>query len=165
MTAFLAAATPPVEAPAPATPIAKHTFALGSTDFLLDGPPFQIIACELHPARIPAEYWRHRIRMAKAMGLNTIALYVFWNYQETAEGHFDFRTGNRDIARFVRLAQDEGMWVLLRPGPYVCAEWDFGGLPSISPARSRPAYPRARTRPTWPQPSATSAPSRAKSGR
>ena len=111
-------------------PSGRHTFALGSSDFLLDGRPFQIRAGELHPARIPAEYWRHRIRMAKAMGLNTIALYVFWNYQETAEGHFDFRTGNRDIARFVRLAQDEGMWVLLRPGPYVCAEWDFGGLPS-----------------------------------
>jgi len=83
----------------------------------------------MHPARIPAEYWRHRIQMAKAMGLNTIAAYIFWNYHEETEGRFDFRDGNRDIARFIRIAQEEGMWVLLRPGPYVCAEWDFGGLP------------------------------------
>ena len=106
-----------------------HTFALGADDFLLDGRPFQIISGELHPARIPAEYWRHRIRMAKAMGCNTVAAYIFWNYHEPAEGRFDFSTGNRDIARFVRIAQEEGMFVLLRPGPYVCAEWDFGGLP------------------------------------
>ncbi len=68
--------------------------------------------------------------MAKAMGCNTIAVYVFWNHHETAEGVFDFTTGGRDLAAFIRLAQEEGMWVLLRPGPYVCAEWDFGGLPS-----------------------------------
>ena len=108
---------------------AGHTFALGDHDFLLDGKPFQIISGELHPARIPAEYWQHRIRMAKAMGVNTIALYVFWNYHEERDGVFDFTTGNRDIARFIRMAQDEGLWVLLRPGPYVCAEWDFGGIP------------------------------------
>ena len=107
----------------------KHTFALGKDDFLLDGAPFQMIGCEMHPARIPAEYRAHRIRMAKAMGCNTIGAYLFWNYHETAEGVFDFTTGNRDVARFVRLAQAEGLWVLLRPGPYVCAEWDFGGIP------------------------------------
>jgi hypothetical protein len=67
--------------------------------------------------------------MAKAMGCNTVAVYVFWNYHETAEGRFDFTTGSHDIARFMRICQDEGLWVLLRPGPYVCAEWDFGGLP------------------------------------
>ncbi|MHB1311178.1 MAG: glycoside hydrolase family 35 protein [Gemmatimonadaceae bacterium] len=119
------------QSPAPArTPVARHTFTLSPTDFVLDGAPFQIKSGEMHPGRIPAEYWRHRIRMAKAMGLNTIAAYIFWNYHETSEGHFDFRSGNRDIARFVRIAQEEGMWVLLRPGPYVCAEWDFGGLPA-----------------------------------
>jgi beta-galactosidase len=107
----------------------KHTFALGTDDFLLDGKPLQIISGEIHPARIPAEYWQHRIRMAKAMGTNTIAAYIFWNYHEGAEGVFDFTTGNRDLARFVRIAQGEGMWVILRPGPYVCAEWDFGGIP------------------------------------
>lgn len=108
----------------------KHRFSLGKEDFLLDGEPFQIISGEMHPARIPAEYWRHRIQMAKAMGCNTIAAYVFWNYHEKTEGVFDFATGNKNIAAFIRLCQQEGMWVLLRPGPYVCAEWDFGGLPS-----------------------------------
>ncbi len=68
--------------------------------------------------------------MAKAMGCNTIAAYIFWNYHETSEGVFDFATANRDIARFVSAAQDEGLWVMLRPGPYVCAEWDFGGIPT-----------------------------------
>jgi len=95
----------------------------------MDGKPFQIISGEMHPARIPRAYWQHRIRMAKAMGCNTIAVYVFWNYLESSPGKFDFRTENRDIAAFIKLCKQEGMWVLLRPGPYVCAEWDFGGLP------------------------------------
>jgi beta-galactosidase len=107
----------------------RPTFVLGEKDFLLDGKPFQIISGEMHPARIPKQYWRHRIQMAKAMGCNTIAAYIFWNYHESEPGRFDFRTENRDIAEFVRIAQQEGMWVLFRPGPYVCAEWDFGGLP------------------------------------
>jgi beta-galactosidase GanA len=107
----------------------RHTFALGEKDFLLDGKPFQMISGEMHPARIPREYWRHRIQMAKAMGCNTIAAYIFWNYHEILPGVFDFKTANRDIAEFIRIAQQEGMWVLFRPGPYVCAEWDFGGLP------------------------------------
>ena len=108
---------------------ATHHFELGRDEFLLDGKPFQIRSGEMPPARIPAEYWRQRIRMAKAMGLNTIAAYVFWNYQEPQEGKFDFTTGNHDIAKFFRICQEEGMWVLLRPGPYCCAEWDFGGIP------------------------------------
>jgi beta-galactosidase len=128
-------AHPTAQAPRQATQAsgaaaARHAFALGPADFLLDGKPFQIIAGEMHPARTPPEYWRHRIRMAKAMGCNTIAAYIFWNYHETSEGVFDFTSPARDIARFVRVAQEEGMWVLLRPGPYVCAEWDFGGIPT-----------------------------------
>lgn len=107
----------------------KHTFTLGKQDFLLDDKPFQIRAGELHPARIPAEYWRHRIQMAKAMGLNTVSAYIFWNYLEQEEGKFDLTTGNRNVAQFLKLCQEEGMWVILRPGPYVCAEWDLGGLP------------------------------------
>lgn len=107
-----------------------HRFELGSDAFLLDGKPFQIKSGEMHPARIPAEYWRHRIRMAKAMGLNTIAAYVFWNYHEPAEGKFDFKTGNHDLARFFKICQEEGMWAIARPGPYCCAEWDLGGIPS-----------------------------------
>ena len=99
-------------------------------NFLLDGQPFQIISGEMHPARIPEEYWRHRIQMAKAMGCNTISAYVFWNYHETEEGVFDFTSGNHNLAEFFKTVQEEGMWLILRPGPYVCAEWDLGGIPS-----------------------------------
>jgi beta-galactosidase GanA len=107
-----------------------HTFTLQKSDFLLDGKPFQIISGEMHPARIPVEYWRHRIQMAKAMGCNTIAAYIFWNYHESEPGVFDFQTGNHNIAQFIKIVQEEGMFLMLRPGPYVCAEWEFGGLPS-----------------------------------
>ncbi len=109
---------------------ATHSFTLSKTDFLLDGKPFQIISGEMHPARIPVEYWRHRIQMAKAMGCNTIAAYVFWNYHESEPGKFDFQTENHNIAQFIRIVKEEGMYLILRPGPYVCAEWEFGGLPS-----------------------------------
>jgi beta-galactosidase len=68
--------------------------------------------------------------MAKAMGCNTIAVYVFWNYQEISPNNFDFASTNHNIAEFIKICKEENMWVLLRPGPYVCAEWDFGGLPS-----------------------------------
>lgn len=107
---------------------AKHTFALGDSVFLLDGKPFQIISGEMHYPRVPREAWRQRMRMAKAMGLNTIGTYVFWNLHEPQNGKFDF-TGNNDIAAFVKAAQQEGLWVILRPSPYVCAEWEFGGYP------------------------------------
>jgi beta-galactosidase len=105
-----------------------NTFAIGTNNFLLNGQPFQIKAGEMHPARIPHEYWADRLRMAHAMGLNTVSVYVFWNQLEPREGSFNF-TGDNDVARFVRLAQAEGLWVILRPGPYVCAEWEFGGYP------------------------------------
>ncbi len=128
---------------------AAPTFALGADDFLLDGRPLQIISGELHPSRIPAEYWRHRLQMTKAMGCNTVAAYFFWNHHEPAEGRFDFESGNRDIGRFLRLAREEGLWVLARPGPYVCAEWDFGGLPPYllrdPDLRVRCLYPRYMT--------------------
>ncbi len=107
----------------------KHTFTLGTSEFLLDGKPFQIISGEIHPARIPADYWRHRIQMTKAMGCNTISAYIFWNYHETAEGVYDFTTGNHNLAEFIKIVQEEEMWLILRPGPYVCAEWEFGGIP------------------------------------
>ena len=107
-----------------------HTFALGTNDFLLDGQPFQMRAGEIHPSRIPKEYWRHRIRMAKAMGLNTIAAYIFWDHHDVAEGRFDFKTGTRDLPEFFRLVQEEGMFLFLRPGPYCCAEYDFGAMPA-----------------------------------
>ncbi len=110
--------------------VKPHTFVFDKQDFLLDGKPMQLISGEMHPARIPAEYWKQRIQMAKAMGCNTIAAYIFWNYHETEPGIFDFQTDNHNIARFVKLVQEEGMYLILRPGPYVCAEWDFGGLPA-----------------------------------
>ena len=105
-----------------------HTFQIEGGKFLLDGKPFVILAGEIHPSRVPKEYWRQRIQMAKAMGLNTISVYEFWNMHEPEKGRFTFK-GNEDVTRFIRICQEEGMWVILRPGPYVCAEWDFGGYP------------------------------------
>jgi beta-galactosidase len=107
---------------------AASTFAVGDSDFLLDGKAFQIKAGEMHPGRIPHQYWADRLKMAHAMGLNTVSIYVFWNQHEPREGEFNF-TGDADVAQFVRLAQKEGLWVILRPGPYCCAEWEFGGFP------------------------------------
>ncbi|NCD68128.1 beta-galactosidase [Mucilaginibacter sp. R11] len=106
----------------------KHTFAFGDSDFLLDGKPFQMISGEMHYPRVPREAWRARMKMAKAMGLNTIGTYVFWNLHEPQKGKFDF-SGNNDVAEFVKIAREEGLWVILRPSPYVCAEWEFGGYP------------------------------------
>lgn len=106
----------------------SHTFALGDSVFLLDGKPLQMISGEMHCTRIPREYWRQRMKMAKAMGLNTIGTYVFWNAMEPEPGKYDF-SGNNDIAAFVQTAKEEGLWVILRPSPYACAEWEFGGYP------------------------------------
>ncbi len=89
----------------------------------------QIVCGEMHYPRIPHEYWRARLAMARAMGLNAVSTYVFWNRHEPRPGVYDF-AGENDIARFIRLAQEEDLLVVLRPGPYVCAEWEFGGLPA-----------------------------------
>ena len=97
--------------------------------FVREGKPYQIISGTIHYPRVPREYWRDRLRKARAMGLNTVETYVFWNLHEPQPGVFDF-SGQLDVAAFVRLAQEEGLNVLLRPGPYVCAEWEAGGLPS-----------------------------------
>ncbi|HEY8993268.1 MAG TPA: beta-galactosidase [Lacunisphaera sp.] len=107
---------------------APHRFEIGAKDFLLDGQPFQIRCGELHAPRVPREYWRHRLRMVKAMGLNTVCAYLFWNLHEPRPGEFDW-SGQADAAEFCRVAQEEGLWVILRPGPYACAEWEMGGLP------------------------------------
>ncbi|NDV68130.1 beta-galactosidase [Dysgonomonas sp. 25] len=106
----------------------KGTFEAGDKAFLLNGEPFVVKAAELHYPRIPKEYWEHRIQAAKALGMNTICLYVFWNYHEPEEGKYDF-SGQKDIAAFCKLAQKHDMYVIVRPGPYVCAEWEMGGLP------------------------------------
>ena len=103
-------------------------FTAGKNTFMLNGQPFVVKAAELHYPRIPRPYWDQRIKMCKALGMNTICLYVFWNIHEQQEGKFDF-TSNNDVAAFCRLAQKNGMYVIVRPGPYVCAEWEMGGLP------------------------------------
>jgi beta-galactosidase len=107
---------------------ATHTFAIGTNDFLIDGQRFQIRCGEIHAARVPREYWENRLQMAKAMGLNTVCAYLFWNMQEPLPGQFNW-SGQADIAEFCRIAQKVGLWVVLRPGPYACAEWEMGGLP------------------------------------
>src|SRR5262252_2039338 len=97
----------------------RHRLQISGRQFVLDGKPFQIISGEMHYARIPREYWHDRLKMARAMGLNTISTYVFWNLHELKPGVFDF-SGQLDVAAFIRAAQDEGLYVILRPGPHVC---------------------------------------------
>lgn len=104
------------------------SFTVGDKTFLLNGQPFVVKAAEVHYPRIPRPYWEHRIKMCKALGMNAVCIYIFWNIHEQQEGVFDF-TGNNDVAEFCRLAQKNGMYVIVRPGPYVCAEWEMGGLP------------------------------------
>lgn len=106
----------------------KHTFQIAEGEFLYDGKPERIISGEMHYPRIPHQYWRHRMKMLKAMGLNAVATYVFWNAHEPEPGKWDF-TGDKDLAGYIKIAGEEGLMVILRPGPYVCAEWEFGGYP------------------------------------
>ena len=109
--------------------VASHSdFTFGKGTFLLNGKPFVVKAAELHYPRIPRPYWEQRIQLCKALGMNTVCLYVFWNVHESQPGVFDFE-GQNDLAEFCRLCQKNGMYVILRPGPYVCAEWEMGGLP------------------------------------
>jgi beta-galactosidase len=103
--------------------------SVDANSFILDGRPLQILSGELHYPRIPHEYWENRMLFAKAMGLNTITAYVFWNVHEPQPGQYDFR-GDLNVAEFIKTAQRLGLHVILRPGPYVCAEWDLGGLPA-----------------------------------
>ena len=108
--------------------IAADNFTIGNKTFLLNGQPFIVKAAEVHYPRIPRPYWEHRIQMCKALGMNSVCIYIFWNIHEQKEGEFNF-TDNNDVAEFCRLAQKNGMYVIVRPGPYVCAEWEMGGLP------------------------------------
>jgi beta-galactosidase len=124
-TTFTSHRTHAQQSSAPALP----PISISGTQFVRAGQPFEIISGELHYARIPREYWRDRLRKAKAMGLNTIQVYAFWNAHEPRPGVFDF-TGNLDVAEFLREARDQNLYVLMRLGPYVCAEWDAGGFPS-----------------------------------
>ena len=109
-----------------------HQFTFGGPDnseFLLDGQPIQIRSGEMHPDRMAPAQWRYRLRQARAAGLNAVAIYVFWNAHERTEGRYDFSSPGCDLGAFLKLAREEGMWVLLRPGPYCCGERDFGGIP------------------------------------
>lgn len=125
---FCLALTLHAQTPVPPTS-ASHTFELKGGKFFMDGQPFQILAGEMHYARIPRARWRYAMRMARAMGLNTVTTYAFWNLHEPEPGQFDF-AGQNDLAEYLRIAQQEGLYVILRPGPYVCAEWEFGGYPA-----------------------------------
>jgi beta-galactosidase len=106
----------------------QHSFEVKGGDFVYDGKPVRIISGEMHYSRIPHQYWHHRMQMLKAMGLNAVATYVFWNAHEPEQGKWDF-TGDKNLAEYIKTAGEEGLMVILRPGPYVCAEWEFGGYP------------------------------------
>jgi beta-galactosidase len=109
-------------------PNTRSIIVTGS-QFVRNGKPYQVISGSIHYPRVPRAYWRDRLRKARAMGLNTVETYAFWNLHEPQPGVFDF-SGNNDIAAFVRMAQEEGLNVILRPGPYICGEWEAGGLPA-----------------------------------
>ena len=106
----------------------KISFEIKDGDFYLNGKATPIYSGEMHYSRIPHEYWRHRLQMMKGLGLNTVATYVFWNWNETEPGKWDFE-GDKNLAEYIKIAGEEDMMVILRPGPYVCAEWEFGGYP------------------------------------
>lgn len=106
----------------------KHTFEIGKKDFLLDGKPFRIISGAIHYFRVPREYWRDRLLKLKACGFNTVETYIAWNMHQPTEDTFDF-SGMLDIDAYFSLAEELGLYVIVRPGPYICSEWDFGGLP------------------------------------
>jgi beta-galactosidase len=126
---LLAAVCLAIALPAAAQTATTSPVTIAGSQLMRDGRPYQIISGAIHYPRVPREYWRDRLRKARAMGLNTVETYAFWNLHEPQPGVFDF-SGNNDIATFIRMAQEEGLNVILRPGPYVCAEWEAGGLPA-----------------------------------
>lgn len=109
-------------------PATAGTFEIKGRDYIVDGKPLQILSGEIHYPRVPRAYWKDRLQKAKAMGLNTICTYLFWNVHEPQPGKWDF-SGNADFVAFIKACQEEGLHVLVRPGPYVCTEWEFGGYP------------------------------------
>ncbi|MHC5269271.1 glycoside hydrolase family 35 protein [Enterococcus sp. LJL98] len=98
-------------------------------DFILNGEPFKILSGAIHYFRVHPDGWYHSLYNLKALGFNTVETYVPWNIHEPKEGTFDFE-GIKDLAAFIRLAEEVGLYVILRPTPYICAEWEFGGLPA-----------------------------------
>lgn len=106
----------------------KGKFEIKDGSFFLNAKPFTVYSGEMHYPRVPSEYWKHRLEMMKAMGLNTVTTYVFWNYHEESPGKWNF-SGEKNLQKFIKTAQEVGLYVIIRPGPYVCAEWEFGGYP------------------------------------
>jgi beta-galactosidase len=104
-------------------------FVIGERDFLLDGRPVQLLSGALHYFRVHPDHWADRIDKARRLGLNTIETYIAWNAHAPKPGMFDL-TGGLDLDRFLRLIAEAGMYAIVRPGPYICAEWDNGGLPT-----------------------------------
>ncbi|NXH95349.1 BGAL galactosidase, partial [Pachycephala philippinensis] len=113
-----------------ASPLA-HSFQLDYEHncFLKDGAPFRYISGSIHYARVPRPAWRDRLLKMYMSGLSAVQVYIPWNYHETLPGVYDF-TGNRDVEAFLDLTAELGLLVILRPGPYICAEWEMGGLPA-----------------------------------
>lgn len=97
--------------------------------FLRDGKPFQYVSGSIHYSRIPRYYWRDRLLKMYMAGLNAVQIYVPWNFHEAVEGVYKF-TGDQDLEHFLDVANQTGLLVILRPGPYICAEWEMGGLPA-----------------------------------
>ena len=118
-----------------------HTFEIG-TEFLLDGKPFTILSGAIHYFRVHPSDWHHSLYNLKAMGFNTVETYVPWNLHEPHPGEFDF-SGCLDLARFLDEAAELGLWAIVRPSPFICAEWEFGGLPAWLLA-DRSMRPRSR---------------------
>ncbi|XP_030133196.4 beta-galactosidase-1-like protein isoform X2 [Taeniopygia guttata] len=116
--------------PTQASPLAR-SFQLDYEHncFRKDGAPFRYISGSIHYARVPRPAWRDRLLKMYMSGLSTVQVYVPWNYHETLPGVYDF-TGNRDVEAFLDLTAELGLLVILRPGPYICAEWEMGGLPA-----------------------------------
>ena len=106
----------------------KNVFEIRD-DIYMNGEKFQIISGSIHYFRVVPEYWKDRLEKLKAMGCNTVETYVAWNIHEPREGEFQFE-GEKDLCKFIEIAGELGLYVILRPSPYICAEWEFGGLPS-----------------------------------
>ena len=98
-------------------------------NFYLNGEPFKIISGAFHYFRTVPEYWQDRIEKLVNMGCNTVETYIPWNFHEPEKGNFRF-DGMHDIERFIHLAEKLGLYIIIRPSPYICSEWEFGGLPA-----------------------------------
>jgi beta-galactosidase len=122
-----------------------HQFAARDHQFFIDGQPTMLVAGEMHFGRVLPQDWETRLQQARAMGLNTVSFYLFWNQVETREGKFNF-TGMTDVRRVLKLCQKNGLWAILRPGPYCCAEIEYGGVPWWTLK-----YPDVKVRTTDPQ--------------